>query len=179
MRTAHIGETSVYRLYDQADRLLYVGVASIPESRWRDHSSDKAWWPDVARKTVNWHPTYAGALTEEAHAILAEEPIHNVRRDCKPPDVKAAPAERHVPVRVARENIGAFIDAAFYTGEPTIITKNGEPRAVLLPQTEVARLRKVEQGLHDLLADLTEMNESGTLKAEYLVGPIRTILGKE
>jgi prevent-host-death family protein len=35
--------------------------------------------------------------------------------------------------RELRDHLGRRIDAAHFLGEPTVITKNGEPRAVLVP----------------------------------------------
>lgn len=38
-------------------------------------------------------------------------------------------------VRELRENLGRRIDEAHFRGAPTVIEKNGEPRAVLVPYT--------------------------------------------
>ncbi|MFV2097626.1 type II toxin-antitoxin system Phd/YefM family antitoxin [Micromonospora sp. LOL_014] len=35
--------------------------------------------------------------------------------------------------RAARPELGKLVDAAHYVGQHTIITKSGEPRAVLVP----------------------------------------------
>lgn len=43
------------------------------------------------------------------------------------------PMEQTKTVRKLRDSLGRSIDAAFYRGEVTIVTKNGEPRAVLIP----------------------------------------------
>ncbi|MGY5033279.1 GIY-YIG nuclease family protein [Streptomyces sp. 900116325] len=40
---------AVYRLYDAADALLYVGSAYDPEERCKAHH-DKPWWPKVTRR---------------------------------------------------------------------------------------------------------------------------------
>ncbi len=37
-----------------------------------------------------------------------------------------------MPVRAVRDQLGKRVDAAHYGGEPTVITTNGEPRAVLV-----------------------------------------------
>lgn len=42
-----------------------------------------------------------------------------------------------------REQIGRRVDAAHFLGEPTVIEKNGEPRAVLIPYTQWAELRRL------------------------------------
>jgi prevent-host-death family protein len=41
-------------------------------------------------------------------------------------------AER-LSVRELRDNLGRRIDIAHFTGEPTIVERHGEPRAVLVP----------------------------------------------
>jgi|1185.fasta_scaffold171401_2 prevent-host-death family protein len=41
--------------------------------------------------------------------------------------------EERLTLREARDQLGKRVDAAFYGGETTVITKNGEPRAVLIP----------------------------------------------
>lgn len=39
-------------------------------------------------------------------------------------------------VAEARDQIGRLVDAAHFLGEPTVIEKNGEPRAVLIAYAE-------------------------------------------
>jgi hypothetical protein len=38
--------------------------------------------------------------------------------------------------REMREQLGRRVDAAHYLGESTVVEKNGEPRAVLVPYSE-------------------------------------------
>lgn len=40
---------------------------------------------------------------------------------------------REMSLREVRDELGRRVDAAHYAGEATVITKNGEPRAVLVP----------------------------------------------
>lgn len=70
--------TALYRFYDAAGRLLYVGITGDPADRWARHAAEKAWWPNVARHTVQWLPSRKDALAAEAAAIVAEAPLHNV-----------------------------------------------------------------------------------------------------
>ena len=69
--------TAVYRLYDSADRLLYVGISDNPGRRWKDHHS-KPWWSDVARHTLVWYDNRADATSAETKAIRTEAPMHNI-----------------------------------------------------------------------------------------------------
>lgn len=77
--TDHNERTALYRLYDSGDRLLYVGIAKDPERRWWQHARDRAdsWWPDVARKSVEWFDTREAAEGAEVEAIKREGPPYN------------------------------------------------------------------------------------------------------
>jgi prevent-host-death family protein len=46
--------------------------------------------------------------------------------------------------REFREKLGQRIDAAHWKGEPTIVEKNGDPRAVLIPYAEWLASRPAE-----------------------------------
>jgi predicted GIY-YIG superfamily endonuclease len=72
------GRTALYRLYDTDGTPLYIGVTDNPDRRFKQHRDTKPWWPQVARKTIEWHPSRAVALAEEAAAIKAETPVHNI-----------------------------------------------------------------------------------------------------
>lgn len=84
--------TSVYRLFDADDRLLYVGITNRGFHRLHQHSKDKAWWPQVTRATFEHLPNRDAALQCEATAITREKPVHNIL--VPPVD------EREMPVRL-------------------------------------------------------------------------------
>lgn len=72
--------TALYRLYDAAGSLLYVGISADPEYRWKQHSwgaDSSTWWPQVTRKAVEWFPNRDAAYEAETAAIKAEDPVHN------------------------------------------------------------------------------------------------------
>lgn len=76
--------TCVYRLYDDIDTLLYVGMTKNPLGRFAKHVS-KPWWPHVARRELEWFPNRTEALEAEKSAIHHEDPVHNASRprmDC-------------------------------------------------------------------------------------------------
>lgn len=77
------GPTFVYRFYDDAGRLLYVGVALSPASRWQQHER-RDWWPEVARIEAARLPLRTDALAEEHRAIHSEHPLHNVHAGTTP-----------------------------------------------------------------------------------------------
>lgn len=70
--------TALYRLYNSAETLLYIGVTDNPDRRFKQHRDSKPWWPQVTRKTIEWHPSRGRALTAEAAAITAETPAYNI-----------------------------------------------------------------------------------------------------
>jgi predicted GIY-YIG superfamily endonuclease len=71
------GFTALYRLYDAAGVLLYIGITDDLRARMDQHSRDKDWWPEVARRTVAWYREREDADRAETLAVAAEKPIHN------------------------------------------------------------------------------------------------------
>lgn len=76
--------TAVYRNYDAADSLLYIGISDHFGRRWEQHAKVQPWWPHVRRQTVTWYATRAEALAEEATAIHEERPAFNVTHNAMP-----------------------------------------------------------------------------------------------
>ena len=70
--------TALYRLFNDADVLLYVGVANRPPERLGTHLSLKRWWSHVDRIEVEWHPTRRDALLAERQSVIAESPLYNI-----------------------------------------------------------------------------------------------------
>lgn len=77
--------TALYRLYDAAGTLLYVGITNAPERRWKQHADTKSWWSDVDRKTVEWLASRAEADIAEEEAIKTEKPLYNWRHADRAP----------------------------------------------------------------------------------------------
>jgi predicted GIY-YIG superfamily endonuclease len=72
--------TSVYRLFDQAGRLLYVGITSRdPGRRLYEHERQQPWWPRVHRAALERFPARPEALRAEQLAIKTEGPEFNER----------------------------------------------------------------------------------------------------
>lgn len=67
---------AVYRLYDAEGALLYIGSAYDPDERCKAHRS-QPWWPQVARRTEEWHPARGKAYVEELKAIAVEGAKYN------------------------------------------------------------------------------------------------------
>ena len=60
-------------------------------------------------------------------------------------------SDQTMSTREVRDALGRRVDAAYYTREATVITKNGEPRAALVP--------------HQYYSQLLEGNSAGVVKA--------------
>lgn len=70
--------TTLYRLFNADDQLLYVGIAGNPGRRWEQHRGDKLWWGDVARTTLEHFDTREEAERAEITAIKTEHPLRNI-----------------------------------------------------------------------------------------------------
>lgn len=98
----HRGEAAyVYRCYDDADRLLYVGSSKSPRTRLQSHKSSTWWWAQVARTRVIVFRDIDYARRRETAAIRTEAPLWNVRDQnfaTVPLDTYRAWAQRAVEV---------------------------------------------------------------------------------
>lgn len=77
--------TTLYRLFNADNQLLYIGIADHWPRRINDHAHDKPWWPEVATTTVEHFPNRETAVAAETQAIRTEHPRHNVTHNTKPP----------------------------------------------------------------------------------------------
>ena len=77
----HLEPHVVYRIYDAADRLLYVGVTVDFDARLQNHKSTAGWFPQYDRHELAWYPDRWQAETAEITAIRAEHPVYNARHN--------------------------------------------------------------------------------------------------
>jgi predicted GIY-YIG superfamily endonuclease len=70
--------TYLYRLWDEHDRLLYVGISKSAMTRLVQHQGDKHWAHEIAKVTIESVATREEALRLEKLAIQNEEPVYNV-----------------------------------------------------------------------------------------------------
>lgn len=94
---------AVYRMYDDAGALLYVGTTVNVDTRLKSHA-EKRWFPLVAAIKLEWFDTAAAAFLAEQRAIRAEQPRMNVsgKRGPRPRRPKPKPPiekPRVVPIR--------------------------------------------------------------------------------
>lgn len=95
--TATAERTALYRYFDAAGVLLYVGISNDPDFRAKAHryESRPGDWPKRAvRRTDEWHKSRADALAAEERAIRAEQPLFNEKHnyDDAPFDTSSWPA---------------------------------------------------------------------------------------
>lgn len=69
--------TAVYRYFNAAGTLLYVGATANPKRRAWEHGVRQRWWCDVASASFEWFADRQAAMDAEAAAIRAEKPLHN------------------------------------------------------------------------------------------------------
>lgn len=71
------GRTALYRHFDATGALLYVGISLNAVSRLAQHRMTSAWFDQIARIEIEWHPTRTVACNAERLAIQTENPLHN------------------------------------------------------------------------------------------------------
>jgi hypothetical protein len=78
--SAIVDRTALYRFFDSAGALLYVGITASPSTRFTLHSKKSPWWKyvDHARTAVEYHETRILAAAAELAAIKSEGPKWNI-----------------------------------------------------------------------------------------------------
>lgn len=130
-----LGHTAIYRLFDEHERLLYVGITNTLLRRIREHAAEKPWWPDVAFRTVTWHEDRADAEGEETNALLTENPAHNAAGPPTrvPQRREPVPGATHCSVVEARRSLSELVEQAYWLKRPAVIERHRIPYAVLVP----------------------------------------------
>lgn len=72
------GITTVYRMFNKRNTLLYVGISNRVNARIKQHEKDKSWFQEVDRITAVNYPDRKTALDVEKHAIITEKPLYNI-----------------------------------------------------------------------------------------------------
>jgi predicted GIY-YIG superfamily endonuclease len=68
---------AVYRYWDSAGQLLYVGVTKHPGRRRSQHKLRSPWFAAATEESVIWFPDAQSASLAEQDAIREERPLHN------------------------------------------------------------------------------------------------------
>lgn len=69
---------ALYRHYDKAGVLLYVGVSLNPVARLQQHRRAAHWFYQIARIEVEYFGDRDTAIDAESTAITTENPLHNI-----------------------------------------------------------------------------------------------------
>ena len=79
-------KTALYRHYNAAGELLYVGITDCLSARDKQHAAKSDWHGDVRKTATKWFYTRAEARAAEAMAIVTDAPIYNVHCAVRKPD---------------------------------------------------------------------------------------------
>lgn len=102
---------ALYRHYDSAGCLLYVGISLAFMQRLMQHRQDSGWFMDIARVDVEWFDSAARAEEAERVAINTEGPIHNRQRR-QPRDPRLSdPVRPANPLAPAEDRLSAWIQS--------------------------------------------------------------------
>lgn len=71
--------TTLYRAYDDRDRLLYVGISDGEFIRLAQHEANSPWTVYAVKVTLARYTLRADAEAAEQAAIAGEDPVWNVR----------------------------------------------------------------------------------------------------
>lgn len=83
-RSQPVGVTALYRYYDEADGLLYIGISKTLATREGNHIKASTWMEFAMRSTIMRFPNRKGAEDAERLAIKAELPLFNVQHNDTP-----------------------------------------------------------------------------------------------
>lgn len=127
----HCREHFVYRAYDAAGRLLYVGCTRRPIARWKQHRKMGGWADDAVRFHVAGPYNYDTGRYLERHGIRTENPRHN--RDTAE-EARARRERRQLFDELTDEWLGYGVDlstamnmAAAIADEVERVQREGEP----------------------------------------------------
>ena len=70
--------TALYRIFGDANLLLYIGISKNFGTRWKQHTKVQPWWDEHRRMTVEWRDSRPEAEDAETAAIEAEYPKYNI-----------------------------------------------------------------------------------------------------
>lgn len=104
--------TALYRIWGEADLLLYIGISDRFGARWREHAKKQPWWPEMRRLSVDqWFGKRADAKAAEEAAIRLEGPKYNKTHVGVPLYRSKPTALRHAVVLVNVEGLAPLPQA--------------------------------------------------------------------
>lgn len=112
----------LYRIFDDSDRLLYVGITMNVEDRFADHRGSKGWWASATTIRLQHYDSREAVEQAEVEAIRDEAPRFNVRHGTHLP-ARAGRVTRS-PLRKHHRNFR--IDDATWGDAQTVARLRGE-----------------------------------------------------
>jgi hypothetical protein len=70
--------SSVYRIYNADDEVIYVGMSYVPAARIGVHRRTKPWGGEIVRWQAEWHPNRGACQLAEEQLIKELWPRYNV-----------------------------------------------------------------------------------------------------
>jgi hypothetical protein len=70
---------ALYRFFDAAGALLYVGITNNPSRRFTQHGVSREWWHEVETIRMQRFPDREAVLAAEKAAIQSESPRYNIK----------------------------------------------------------------------------------------------------
>jgi predicted GIY-YIG superfamily endonuclease len=71
---------NLYRHFDESGNLLYVGISLNAINRLAQHRDHAHWFNNIKRVEIETYGTRQEAIEAEKHAIINENPLHNLYR---------------------------------------------------------------------------------------------------
>jgi hypothetical protein len=138
---------TVYRYYDAAGRLLYVGATGQGHWRAHEHRRTAPWWLSVVRAEFEHCTSAVAAFERETALIMKLAPLHN----------RADNPTRHTPPRMGRPR-RPNQDRPRLAGPGGPKRRQVEAHLARLNADELARLtaREITAGLTDDGMDVSE-----------------------
>lgn len=100
---------TLYRFYDDAGGLLYVGITCSPSRRFGQHRREKSWWSDVAQIHLEQFETRADLMEAERAAIETEKPLLN-----RVSGASYINRAKHEPCPFTREETKSMVGKPFF-----------------------------------------------------------------
>lgn len=124
----------LYRMFDEAGALLYVGVSMNVAQRFAAHRAVKDWWGDIRQITLEHHAARNDVLQAETLAIRTELPRYNLAdsvRNRTLTVVNASPDVRLSAMELAEARVVAAVQQVRAL-EAEIVDARTEERAAIL-----------------------------------------------